>query len=268
MHTRLTSLFAGVALATIAVVASGQATRPAIGETITTASGLQYRFTKLGKGAKPETGDLLIMHGVGTLTNGKEFWNTRTYNDPFEYFLGLDSVIKGFAEGMREVHGGDRVIMTMPANIAYGARGSGNDIPPNSTLVFDYEILEIKKLAIARVLIDGLAAGTIDDAIAKAKALPNLKSYYVSAGTLWSAASKAERKHAGDGEKVYAFGITLLPKAYELHQGLAVAQAKRNAIADAIKSYETALKLNPKKTPDQKSEAEDATKAIAELKKK
>jgi len=267
MPTRLLSLLTCLALAATAVVASAQ-TRPAIGETITTPSGLQYRFTKLGKGPKPQTGDLLIMHGVGTLTSGKEFWNTRTDNEPFEYFLGIDSVIKGFAEGMREVRAGDRVIMTMTANLAYGARGSGNDIPPNSTLVFDYEILEVRTLTIARILNEGIAAGTTDEAIAKAKALPNLKSYYASTGTLRSTANKAERKHAGDGEKIYAFGITLLPKAYQMHQSLAAAQAKRNAVADAIKSYETALKLNPKKSPDQKSDAEDITKALTELRKK
>ena len=267
MHMRLSSLVTCVALAAIAPVASAQ-TRPALGETVTTASGLQYKFVKLGKGAKPATGDLMIMHGVGTLTNGKEFWNTRTNNEPFEYLLGIDSVIKGFAEGMREVRAGDRVIMTMTANLAYGERGSGADIPPNSTLVFDYEILDVKPLSIVKVLIDGFAAGTTDEAIAKAKALPNLKAHYVSATTIWSAARRAERKNAGDGEKVYAFGITLMPKAYELWQGLAVAQAKRGAVADAITSYESAVKLNPKKTADQKSEAEDATKALAELRKK
>ena len=74
---------------------------PKIGETITTESGLVYKFTQLGKGPQPQTGDLMVIHGIGTLADGKEFWNTRTEGSPYEYTLGVDSVIRGFSEGMR-----------------------------------------------------------------------------------------------------------------------------------------------------------------------
>jgi FKBP-type peptidyl-prolyl cis-trans isomerase len=86
--------------------------RPKIGETITTESGLVYRFTQLGNGPQPQTGDLMVIHGIGTLApldgargamsdsrmaDGKEFWNTRSDGSPYEYTFGVDSVIRGFS---------------------------------------------------------------------------------------------------------------------------------------------------------------------------
>jgi hypothetical protein len=247
-----------------AVSLFAQQARPAIGETVTTPSGLVYKFTKLGSGPRPATGDLMVIHGIGMFTDGKEFWNTRTDNAPYEYTLGVDRVIKGFEEGMKEVREGDRILITMKPELAYGDRAR-TDIPANSTLVFDYEILAVKPLSFAKLMRDGLAAGTVDEALAKAKAVPNLKDHYVSVSSVQSAVSAANRKQAGEGEKVLAFGLTLLPNAYQLHQALGRAQAQRGAKADAIKSYEAALKLNPRKTPAEIRDHEAATKALADL---
>src|SRR5678815_2144788 len=77
--------------------------RPGLGQSVTTPTGLTYKFTQLGKGPKPADGDLMVIHGIGTFTDGMEFWNTRTDGAPYEYTLGVDSVIKGFSEGMRYV---------------------------------------------------------------------------------------------------------------------------------------------------------------------
>lgn len=238
--------------------------RPKIGETITTESGLVYKFTQLGKGPQPQTGDLMIIHGIGTLEDGKEFWNTRTDGAPYEYTLGVDSVIKGFSEGMRFVREGDRIIITMKPDLAYGARERPG-IPANSTLTFDYEILAVKPLSFAKLWREALAAGSVDDAIAKVKATPDLKNYYVSPSSVQSAASAANRKEPGTNEKVLALGLTLLPEAYQLHQSLGRLQATRGDKAAAIKSYETALKLNPKKTPTEIKDFEATTAALAAI---
>ena len=266
MRTRLLISLTCFALVVHAAGAHAQ-TRPKIGETITTASGLRYKFTKIGNGAAAQPGQMMIMHGVGTLANGREFWSTRTTNQPFEFLLGIDTVIKGFAELMPLLRVGDRVIATMPPNLGYGNRGT-DGIPPNSTLVFDYEILAIKRLSIAKVLSDGMAAGSVDAAITKAKALPNRAAYYATPSSLWSVAARAERKRPGDGEKIYAYGTTLFPKSYEMHQALAGAQTERGAVAAAIKSFETALRLNPKKTLGDKTEADRATSALQQLRKR
>src|SRR5262245_21536408 len=114
-------------------VTAASAQDRALNKETTTTSGLKYKFTQLGKGPKPDTGDLMVIHGIGMFTDGKEFWNTRTDNAPYEYTLGVDSVIKGFAEGMREVREGDRIVITMAPELAYGDRGQpASNIPPNT----------------------------------------------------------------------------------------------------------------------------------------
>jgi hypothetical protein len=238
--------------------------RPKVGETITTESGLIYKFTKLGTGPQPKTGDLMVIHGIGTLADGTEFWNTRTEGAPYEYTLGVDGVIKGFSEGMTHVREGDRIIITMKPELGYGAR-ERTGIPANSTLVFDYEILAVKPLSFATLMREAIAAGTVDEAIAKAKATPNLKDYYVSASSIQSAASAANRKEAGSNEKVLTLGLTLLPDAYQLHQSLGRLQAARGDKPAAIKSFETALKLNPKKTATEIRDFDATTAALAAI---
>lgn len=253
------------ALLTLAIAAPALAQdRPKIAETITTESGLVYKFTQLGKGPQPQTGDLMIIHGIGTLADGKEFWNTRTGGAPYEYTLGVDSVIRGFSEGMRYVREGDRIIITMKPELGYGARERPG-IPANSTLTFDYEILAVKPQSFARLMRDALAAGTVDEAIAKVKATPDLKGYYVSASSIQAAANAANRKEAGSNEKVLALGLTLLPDAYQLHQTLGRLQVTRGDRSAAIKSYETALKLNPRKTATEVRDFEAITAALAAL---
>ena len=126
---------------------------------VTTASGLSYTFTKQGTGPRPQPGDVMVIHGIGRFPDGKEFWNTRTDGVPYEYTPGVDRVIRGFEEGMREVREGDRIVITMRPELAYGERGN-RDIPPNATLVFDYEILAVEPLSIARLLRDAIEAGT------------------------------------------------------------------------------------------------------------
>ena len=256
-------LFAVLVLLACAYPAAGQE-RPKIGDTITTESGLIYKFTQLGSGPQPQQGDLMVIHGIGTLADGKEFWNTRTDGSPYEYTFGVDSVIRGFSEGMRHVREGDRIIITMKPELAYGAR-ERTGIPANSTLVFDYEILAVKPRSFLKLMREAIAAGTVDAAIAHVKAAPNLKELYVSASSIQAAANAANRKEPGSNEKVLALGLTLLPDAYQLHQSLGRAQAARGDKAAAIASYEAALKLNRKTTPTETRDYDTATKALATL---
>jgi tetratricopeptide (TPR) repeat protein len=206
----------------------------------------------------------MVIHGIGTLADGKEFWNTRTDGSPYEYTPGVDSVIRGFSEGMRHVREGDRIIITMKPELGYGARERPG-IPANSTLTFDYEILAVKPLSFAKLMREALAAGTVDDAIAKVQATPDLKNYYVSASSVQAAANAANRKEPGANEKVLALGLTLLPNAYQLHQSLGRIQATRGDKPAAIKSYETAVKLNPKKTAAEIRDFQAITAALAAM---
>ncbi|MEP6779522.1 MAG: FKBP-type peptidyl-prolyl cis-trans isomerase [Gemmatimonadaceae bacterium] len=217
---RIATFAAAFALA--ATTANAQ-TSGANGDTVTTASGLRYVFLKHGSGAAPAPGDVMVMHGVGRFANGKEFWNTRKTNEPFEYVVGVSGVIRGFGEGMLLLHEGDRVMFIMKPELAYGAQGI-TGIPRNSTLVFDYEILGVHPLSITRLLREGVM--NIDSTITAAKALPNLKDYYVSEERMLDDAAKLSWAAPRNKEKILKFGVSLLPNSHELSQALAKLRAK------------------------------------------
>jgi len=111
-------------------------------DTITTDSGLKYFIIQEGEGEKVENGKEVTLHGIGTFLNGEVFWETRLSNSPFHFITGTNSVIKGVEEGVSKMRVGDRWIFILPPEIAYGNKQRG-PIPPNSTLVFDYEVLDV-----------------------------------------------------------------------------------------------------------------------------
>ncbi len=111
-------------------------------DTIATDSGLKYFVINEGDGEKVEEGKEVTLHGIGTLEDGEIFWETRTSNIPFHFITGTNSVIKGVEEGVSKMRVGDRWVFILPPEIAYGNKKRGS-IPPNSTLIFDYEVLDV-----------------------------------------------------------------------------------------------------------------------------
>jgi len=109
----------------------------------TTASGLQYQDLVVGKGAQPKEGDTVIVNYTGRFTNGKIF-DTSVGKQPFPFRLGRGEVIKGWDEGVASMHVGGKRKLVIPPDLAYGAGGYPGVIPPNSTLTFDVELLNIK----------------------------------------------------------------------------------------------------------------------------
>lgn len=114
------------------------------GEVVTTPSGLQYEDIKVGDGAQPKTGQTVIVHYTGTLTDGTKFDSSRDRGQPFSFRLGAGEVIKGWDEGLSTMKVGGQRKLTIPPDLGYGARGAGGVIPPNATLVFDVELLDVK----------------------------------------------------------------------------------------------------------------------------
>lgn len=115
------------------------------GKTVTTASGLKYVDVVTGKGASPTAGKTVKVHYTGTLENGKKFDSSVDRNEPFSFTIGVGQVIKGWDEGVMTMKVGGKRKLIIPANLGYGARGAGGAIPPNATLLFDVELLDVAK---------------------------------------------------------------------------------------------------------------------------
>ena len=108
----------------------------------TTPSGLQYRDDAVGEGAEARAGQAVSVHYTGTLLDGKKFDSSRDRNQPFRFPLGGGQVIKGWDEGVAGMKVGGRRTLVIPPELGYGGRAIG-PIPPNSTLVFDVELLGV-----------------------------------------------------------------------------------------------------------------------------
>ncbi|HLL96542.1 MAG TPA: FKBP-type peptidyl-prolyl cis-trans isomerase [Spirosoma sp.] len=109
----------------------------------TTASGLQYSIEKEGTGAKPTATDRVKVHYTGRLLDGKVFDSSVERGTPAEF--GVGEVIKGWTEALQLMPVGSKWKLYIPAELAYGDRGAGQDIKPGSTLMFDVELLDIVK---------------------------------------------------------------------------------------------------------------------------
>ena len=112
---------------------------------ITLKSGLQYIDEIIGKGVNPKKGDKVVVHYTGTLEDGTKFDSSVDRNQPFEFPIGVGRVIKGWDEGVMLMKVGGKRKLIIPSNLAYGEKGAGGVIPPNATLIFDVELLEIKE---------------------------------------------------------------------------------------------------------------------------
>lgn len=132
-----------VVLAVSAVVYVLMNRGPATGAEVATASGLKYIDIVEGTGATPRTGQTVSVHYTGTLENGTKFDSSVDRGQPYEFRLGEGAVIKGWDEGLASMKVGGKRKLIIPPSLGYGARGSGN-IPPNSILLFDVELLGVK----------------------------------------------------------------------------------------------------------------------------
>ena len=113
-------------------------------DTITTASGLQYEDLKVGDGSTAQEGHTVIVHYTGWLEDGTKFDSSHDRGVPFDFILGAGGVIQGWDEGVAGMKVGGIRKLIIPPELAYGPSGAGNVIPPNATLIFEVELLEIR----------------------------------------------------------------------------------------------------------------------------
>jgi len=108
-----------------------------------TTTGLQIEKLAEGTGASPKTGDKVTVHYTGWLTNGTKFDSSVDRGQPFVFTIGRGQVIGGWDQGVATMKVGDKVRLTIPPELGYGARGAGGVIPPNATLIFEVELLGV-----------------------------------------------------------------------------------------------------------------------------
>ena len=135
----------GITLSGAAVTAAPKAMAQASGKTMTSPSGLKITDTKVGEGATPKTGQTCVMHYTGWLyengAKGKKFDSSVDRGKPFEFAIGTHQVIRGWDEGVATMKVGGKRTLIIPPELGYGA---GGVIPPNATLIFDVELLDVK----------------------------------------------------------------------------------------------------------------------------
>ena len=137
----------------------------------TTASGLQYKAIKEGTGAQPKATDTVTVNYRGTLINGKEFDSSYKRGQPATF--PLNGVIKGWTEGLQLMKTGAKYQLFVPPNLAYGERAAGPDISPNSTLIFEIELLDTKPAATPATSAAALPPGkTVPQAAPPGKTMP------------------------------------------------------------------------------------------------
>lgn len=109
-----------------------------------TASGLEYIEVEAGTGTQAKAGSTVSVHYTGKFQDGNVFDSSISRGDPLVFELGAGRVIKGWDEGIVLMKVGGKAQLIIPPDLAYGERGAGGVIPPNATLVFDVELVDVK----------------------------------------------------------------------------------------------------------------------------
>ena len=221
-------------------------------DTITTSSGLKYWFLKKGKGPKIEKGSKVSTY-LNLQVEGKTVWNTDEMPDSvFTFIADYTKLIKGFTEVCMKLSEGDEIIAILPSNIAYGSKGSGSYIPPNSTLVYDkFKVIKVEapKLFLSDSLINIYKKSGIETMLKfyhNFKTKKEAEQYYTDEEqllTLWYILSE-EEKHKAAAE--YAIKVGRLQKSIRLKLKALKSYNQLGEKAKALELITNLHKENPK----------------------
>lgn len=144
LFVALATMSFGETTTTSTVTTSSTATSAAPAKEVTLPGGTKYVDEVVGTGDEAKAGKTVTVHYTGKLTNGTKFDSSRDHGQPFSFPLGGGQVIKGWDNGVAGMKVGGKRKLTIPPEEGYGAAGAGDRIPPNSTLVFDVELLGVQ----------------------------------------------------------------------------------------------------------------------------
>ncbi len=142
-RTKWIALVAFLAL-TLTVSCGKDNIEPSSDSSIQNAEGLQINVLKEGNGKVATAGSRVTVHYSGFLMDGKKFDSSLDRGQPFTFLLGAGQVIKGWDQGIQDQKVGTKLELLIPPEMAYGSRGAGGVIPPNATLKFEVEILDVE----------------------------------------------------------------------------------------------------------------------------
>jgi FKBP-type peptidyl-prolyl cis-trans isomerase len=215
---------------------------------VTTPSGLTYLITKKGTGRQPKAGETVILHYTGTLTNGVKFDSSRDGNQPLAFKLGAGQVIKGYDEGVAKLRVGDQAILVIPAQIAYGAKGVPNVIPPDSTLIFVVEIVDVKARSLSDALSKTLSEKGVEAMTAEFHSLKNGgdPDLYIGESDLNGFGYRLLRKkQLKEAIEVLKFNVELYPQSANVYDSLGEAYMVLGDNEKAMENYQKALAIDP-----------------------
>src|SRR5215203_2867160 len=215
---------------------------------ITTPSGLTYLITKKGMGRQPKTGETVVLHYTGLLTNGVKFDSSHDRNQPFAFKLGVGQVIKGYDEGLSKLRVGDQAILVIPSNLAYGPKGAGGVIPPDSKLIFIVELVDVKSTSLTDALAKTLQAKGIEAMIAEFHRLKGVADSDLFTGESDTNAfgySLLRKRQVKEAIEVFKLNVEAYPQSANAYDSLGEAYVVAGDRQKAIESYQKALTLDP-----------------------
>jgi hypothetical protein len=219
-------------------------------DTITTKSGLKYIVVKEGKGKKAEDGKAVEVHYTGWLTNGKKFDSSRDRGEPIEFTLGEGQVIKGWDEGIALMRIGGKMRLIIPPELAYGSRQVGDIISPNSTLIFDVELMSVRKPL--KPIADTLLSIILDKDVKTAiEVYHDLKDNYEDDYNFKESQLNMlgyELMQGGrlkDAIEIFKLNVEQFPESFNVYDSLGEGYMLDGNTKLAIKNYEKSIEINP-----------------------
>lgn len=218
---------------------------------VTTSSGLTYLITHRGNGRKPKAGETVLVHYTGTLIDGKKFDSSHDRHEPLAFSLGIKQVIQGWDEGIALLGIGDQAILIIPPALGYGEKGAGNVIPPNSTLVFFVELVDIRGASVSGLLSKTLSEKGLEAALKQFSELKagNFADVVMNESELNGLGYRLMRqKKFKEALEFLKLNVEMYPQSANVYDSLGEAYLQIGDKNQAITNYRKSLQLDPNNT--------------------